>query len=115
MKSIKTKLLDGTVEYRLNGKLHRVDGPAVEYPDGRKRWYQDDKLHRLDGPAIEYPYGTKEWWLGTKEWWLDGKQLSEKEFRKISYDTVQKPLDERVNSLPTRQYVEYIFGQKIGS
>ena len=30
---------------------------------GTKEWYRNDKLHREDGPAIEYVDGTKEWWL----------------------------------------------------
>ena len=30
---------------------------------GTKRWYLNGKLHRLDGPAIEYSGGDKEWWL----------------------------------------------------
>ena len=32
------------------------------FEDGSKAWYVDDKLHRLDGPAIEYPDGGKEWY-----------------------------------------------------
>ena len=30
---------------------------------GNKRWYLNDKLHREDGPAVEYPGGYKEWLL----------------------------------------------------
>ena len=26
--------------YNEQGQLHREDGPAVEYADGSKRWYQ---------------------------------------------------------------------------
>jgi hypothetical protein len=71
----------------LNGKLHRVDGPAIEYTGGAKYWYLNGKRHRVDGPACECANGTKEWWLngkyhrvdgpavewanGTKEWWLN--------------------------------------------
>jgi hypothetical protein len=29
----------GTITYRLNGKLHREDGPAIIYADGDKFWY----------------------------------------------------------------------------
>ena len=36
--------LHGTKEWHLNGKLHREDGPAVEYSNGDKRWYLNDKL-----------------------------------------------------------------------
>jgi hypothetical protein len=30
---------NGTKRWILNGKLHRVDGPATEYADGEKAWY----------------------------------------------------------------------------
>ena len=49
------KLIDG------EHKLHRLDGPAIEYADGGKFWYQNGQRHRLDGPAIEYTNGTKYW------------------------------------------------------
>lgn len=29
----------GTKRWYLNGKCHRVNGPAVEYPNGDKSWY----------------------------------------------------------------------------
>ena len=53
----------GTKEWRLNGKLHREDGPAIETTDGYTTWYLNDKLHREDGPACEYPDGHKVWYL----------------------------------------------------
>ena len=40
-----------TKEWWLNDKLHREDGPAVEYADGTKKWYLNGGLHREDGPA----------------------------------------------------------------
>jgi hypothetical protein len=42
-------------------KLHRLDGPAVEYAYGSQYWYQKGKLHRLDGPAVILSSGKKEW------------------------------------------------------
>ena len=33
----------GSKFWFLNGKLHREDGPAVEYADGGKSWYLNDK------------------------------------------------------------------------
>ena len=53
--------------------LHRENGPAIEYADGNKLWYQNGKLHRLDGPAVEFADGSKEYWIG-------GMELSEQEF-----------------------------------
>jgi len=38
-----------------------------------KRWYLKGKLHREDGPAIE-------WANGTKHWYLKGKELTQAEF-----------------------------------
>jgi len=83
---------NGTKHWYLNNKLHRVDGPAVEYADGSKHWYHDGKPHRVDGPAIEGADGSKIWYVdnkrhrvdgpaveyasGSKEWYLDGKELT---------------------------------------
>ncbi len=71
------------------GELHREDGPAVIFPNGRKEWYINDKLHREDGPAIIYPDGSEKWFIngylhredgpaaiysdGTQEWYIHGK------------------------------------------
>ena len=79
----------GTKCWYHNDKLHRTDGPAVEYADGTKYWYVDGKLHRTDGPAVEYANGGKEWYVdgechrtdgpaveyanGSKVWYVDGK------------------------------------------
>jgi len=46
------------------------------YENGDKRWFQNDKLHRLDGPAIE-------WIDGTKWWYINGISLTEEEFNKV--------------------------------
>jgi hypothetical protein len=65
--------LDG----KLDGKLHREDGPAVEWPAGTKEWYLNGKRHRVDGPAIE-------WGDGTWSWYLNGKQLTEEQFNEAT-------------------------------
>jgi hypothetical protein len=46
-----------------SGKLHRLEGPAAEYSDGQKSWYQNGLRHRLDEPAVEGNNGEKEWWI----------------------------------------------------
>jgi hypothetical protein len=84
---------DGDKSWFLNGKLHREDGPAVEWNDGTKFWYLNGKLHREDGPAVEYASGRKTWYLngnlhredgpaierrsGTKDWYLNGNRHRE--------------------------------------
>jgi hypothetical protein len=45
------------------------------YPHGDKCWYLNGKLHREDGPAIEYANGYK-------SWWLNDKKLTEEEHKK---------------------------------
>jgi hypothetical protein len=80
----------GTKKWYLSDKLHREDGPAIEYDDGARSWYLNGKLHREGGPAIEYSNGAKSWCLngkfhredgpaieyssGHKEWYLNGKE-----------------------------------------
>ncbi len=35
----------------------------VVYEDGSKYWYRDGRLHREDGPAVEFPNGHQGWYL----------------------------------------------------
>ncbi len=49
-------------EYRVNGRLHRTDGPAIIWNNGMQEWWQNGVRHRLDGPAVIWNNGTKEWW-----------------------------------------------------
>ena len=82
--------------YNSSNLLHREAGPAVEWADGSKFWYQNGIRHREDGPAVDAANGYKEWHLhgklhrtdgpavihedGAKEWWLNGVRYSEQEF-----------------------------------
>jgi hypothetical protein len=72
-------------------RLHREFKPAVIYPDGRKEWWLNGKRHRVGGPAVKHISNTffiYEWWILGKlhrynapavmtnkleEWWYDGK------------------------------------------
>ena len=88
---------NGTKQCYLNGKLHREDGPAIEWANGSKWWYLNDEQHREDGPAVEYINGYKSWYLngklhreggpaiehsnGDKYWYLNGKLLTEAEHK----------------------------------
>ena len=51
----------GIVTWKVDDILHRDDGPALEYPDGYRVWYQNGKQHREDGPAVIWPSGNKQW------------------------------------------------------
>jgi hypothetical protein len=57
-------------------KIHRIDGPAVEWIGGGMAWYVNGERHREDGPATIYENGDKEWWINhiiyeTKESYFD--------------------------------------------
>jgi hypothetical protein len=62
----------GEKNYVIHGDvLHREDGPAVVGYNGKKEWWVNGKRHRLDGPAVIKDFGTY------KEWWVDGEQVEE--------------------------------------
>ena len=74
-------LPDGSQEWTLNGKWHRVDGPAFIKCD-YEAWWRFGKRHREDGPAV-VRQGDKEWWLNDNcysfEKWLELLPISETE------------------------------------
>jgi hypothetical protein len=81
------------------GKFHRLDGPAIEYPDRHKEWYKEGKLHREGSPAVEYSDGRKCWYKEgkkhridgpafiyskkLKEWWIEDKPCSPERLLKL--------------------------------
>jgi hypothetical protein len=54
---------NGSKFWYLNRKLHREDGPAIEYTNSYKEWWLNGHRHREDGPAVEEINGHKEWYL----------------------------------------------------
>ena len=56
----------GDKNWYLNGKRHRINGPAIEFANGDKWWYLNGKYHRVDGPAVERANGDKWWYLNGK-------------------------------------------------
>ena len=78
---------NGTKKWYLNDKLHREDGPAVEWVEGDKFWYLNGKRHREDGPAIEYSNGDK-------FWFLNDEIYREEEFNRKMAPTVEMTIAE---------------------
>jgi hypothetical protein len=85
----------------------------VEYSYGTKYWYKEGKLHREDGPAIEYTDGYK-------EWWIDGVQYSEnvdiedkfflgKEKGKYDLEWVRFLDKEEIEEYPIIPGMKYVF------
>ena len=60
-------------KWRVGGKKHREDGPAIEWADDRRSWFINGKRHREDGPAIEGHDGEN-------YWFINGVELTEEEF-----------------------------------
>jgi hypothetical protein len=48
----------------------------VENPNGHKYWFLNGKRHRVDGPAIEWSDG-RSW-----SWWLNGEYMTEEKHTK---------------------------------
>jgi hypothetical protein len=78
----------------VNGQLHRDDGPACEYLNGDKVWYKNGKRHRLDGAACKYVYGSK-------SWYIEGVEYTKMEFiKKVS--EIQRPQLQSVPVTPKK-------------
>ena len=85
----------GIKKWYLDDKLHRADGPAVEFP-GTKMWFLDGEIHRIDGPASEQN-NTKSWYQygklhrmhgpaiehsnGFKEWYIQGQHYTKEKYK----------------------------------
>jgi hypothetical protein len=83
---------EGVLEWRLDGKLHRINGPAQTYPDGSTKWFKHGVIHRVGGPAIEDANGHKVWYQnghlhredgpaieyinGTFAWYIEGIEIN---------------------------------------
>ena len=75
--------LEDRVEYRLEGKLHRVEGPAVEWADGAREWWENGQRHRVGGPAVE-------WADGSRSWWENGVQIPEPTLEREFEEEIRK-------------------------
>jgi hypothetical protein len=124
LENIFIKKLENKTEYYYNGKLHREDGPAVEYVNGTKLWYQNGQYHRLDGPACEFTNGDKFWYQNNKRHRLDGPAIEFISGVKYWYQNGQchrldGPAYEHENGtkrwyIEGKEYTEKEYNKKIG-
>ena len=82
--------------WRLDGKLHRENGPAIENVDGCKSWWIRGDFHRENGPAIE-------WANGTKSWYLNGVGMTEDQYRAQTQPAIEMTVAE----------IEQLLGKRI--
>lgn len=64
---------NGDIHYYAKGILHNENGPAFIGIDGYKEYLVNGKWHRIDGPAIVYS-STKKY-----EWWINGYRIDNEE------------------------------------
>jgi hypothetical protein len=67
--------------------------PAMEEDTfGNKSWYLNDKLHREDGPAVE-------WADGDKYWYLNDNPMTEEEHKAAMNPAVEMTVEEICKAL----------------
>ena len=73
--SISNILENGTKEWRLNGKLHNENGPAVISPSDRREPAVHEPATRSSSDGQEPIYSS-----GTKKWYINDKEFKQEEF-----------------------------------
>jgi hypothetical protein len=69
--------------------IHRLDGAAIEFTNGSKEWYVEGKRHRLDGPAMYVGYVG-----GYTAWYVHGTRLSQEEFIRLTAKEIVLTMDQ---------------------
>lgn len=87
----------GMICYYKDGKLHREDGPAIEYGIGKDQiriWYLNGRKHRTDGPSSEgipFQYHFDERGGFPEKFHLNGEFLTaEEHFSKLNDEEIEK-------------------------
>jgi hypothetical protein len=112
MEPIYRKNQDGSQEWRVNGKLHRTDGPAFIGVNGAQYWFLYGKRHRTDGPAVIKDDGYQAWWIndklhrtdgpavifknGYQKWYIDDKCITKQVNDWMEKHDVTWPWDEEI-------------------
>lgn len=53
--------------------LPSIGAFVIKFPGGDTRWYVNGKYHRIGGPAVD-------WENGPKQWWINGKSYDERDY-----------------------------------
>ena len=71
---------NGTVVYKLNDELHRLDGPAIEFHHGGREYYRYGVRHRCRTPCLylcDHQDGPAVLESGREEYYINGKRHRE--------------------------------------
>jgi hypothetical protein len=72
-------------EFWFDTKIDGEPGELALYADGTRAWFQDGKLHRIEGPAIEYAQDFRNpRKIINKSWYICGVPCTEKEHKKLT-------------------------------
>lgn len=85
---------NGTTIHLCNGKLHRMNGPAIEFAGGAAAYFQDGKLHCTNGPAIYWPYEED------CQWFIQGQRILSKRETQSSIKSLRAKM---LNSSPSKK------------
>jgi hypothetical protein len=101
-------------EWRVKGKLHRLEGPAIIWANGTQEWWVHNKKHRIDGPAFIAADGTQAWWVngllhkldgpaiilanGNQHWYINGKEITREVNDWMEKQKVKWPWDEEIQA-----------------
>ena len=94
MKTYQVTVYPDRTEWKFNDKLHRENGPAIEYADGSKYWFINGKRHRENGPAVELADGDRAWYINGKE--LTEEQFNNRNVKELSIYELEKILGHKV-------------------
>jgi len=104
-------------------RLHNEGEPAIHFENGDKVWHQHNKIHRLDGPAIEYVNGRKEYYIddiqySETNYWNHPDVIAYKEKmnnKSIQYETKILPSGILIENRPNKyeKYCWFIKGTDI--
>ncbi len=80
---------DGSTYWFKNGIIHRDNGPAIEYSEGKKVWIVNGRTHREDGPAITF-FNSEEWFIDGKRFESDKYLINLIKYKMNNYERVSK-------------------------
>lgn len=91
----------------------------VLYPNLATYWYKERKLHRIDGPAIEYNNGNNSWYIEGKSYIEEidvaGKLYLGKEKGKYDLEWFRFLTEEGIEEYPNIPGMKYEFLELIYS
>lgn len=105
MSQILTKIDQyGNERWKLDGFLHRHDGPAIIYTNGIKSWYYHGKRHCLTGPAIDWGHCLSD---PKVDYFVDDKPVTKEFIDWIQENNIRWPFNKETKAWIKLVWDEY--------